>query len=104
MSNLVLESAAMLKKVLVSTGTLVLYPYFSPSDSVRCCFHTRGHALLSAMRPRTKEKLMKNLTLSFWLALAAASIIVVQNATPLSSQVRTDLPIPTCPPECPDQK
>ena len=47
---------------------------------------------------------MKNLTLSFWLALAAASIIVVQNATPLSSQVRTDLPIPTCPPDCADQE
>jgi hypothetical protein len=47
---------------------------------------------------------MKNLTLSFWLALAAASIIVVQNATPLSSQVRTDLPLPTCPPDCPDQR
>jgi hypothetical protein len=47
---------------------------------------------------------MKKLTLSFWLALAAASIIVVQTATPSTSQVRTDLPIPTCPPECPDQK
>jgi len=45
---------------------------------------------------------MKKLTLSFWLALAAASIIVVQNATPASSQVRTDLPLPTCPPDCPD--
>jgi hypothetical protein len=45
---------------------------------------------------------MTKLTLSFWLALAAAGIIVVQNATPSSSQVRTDLPIPTCPPECPN--
>jgi hypothetical protein len=47
---------------------------------------------------------MKKLALSFWLALAAASIFVVQNATPLSSRVRTDLPIPTCPPECPDSR
>jgi hypothetical protein len=51
-----------------------------------------------------KGETMKKLTLSFWLALAAASIIVVQNATPLSSQVRTDLPLPTCPPDCPDQR
>ncbi len=47
---------------------------------------------------------MKKLTLSFWLALAAASIIVVQNATPSTAKVRADLPIPTCPPECPDSK
>ena len=47
---------------------------------------------------------MKKLTLSFWLALAAAGIIVVQNVTPKTSQVRTDLPIPTCPPDCPDTK
>ncbi len=77
---------------------------FALFDSVRCCFHNCGQCATSAITPRTKEKLMKKLTLSFWLALAAASIIVVQNATPLSSQVRTDLPIPTCPPECPDSK
>jgi hypothetical protein len=47
---------------------------------------------------------MKKLTLSFWLALAAAGIVVIQNATPLTSQVRTDLPLPTCPPDCPDQR
>ena len=47
---------------------------------------------------------MKKLTLSFWLALAAAGIIVVQNVTPLSSLVRSDLPLPTCPPDCPDSK
>jgi hypothetical protein len=47
---------------------------------------------------------MKKLTLSVWLAFAAASIIFVQNAMPLFSQVRADLPIPTCPPDCPDSK
>ena len=90
--------------VIGRTRTFVLYPCLKPIDSVRCCFRTCGHAPLGAIRPQTKEKLMKKLTLSFWLALAAASIIVVQTATPASSQVRTDLPIPTCPPDCPDQK
>jgi len=47
---------------------------------------------------------MNKLTLSFWLALSAASITVVQNANPLSYQLRTDLPLPTCPPDCPDSE
>jgi hypothetical protein len=44
---------------------------------------------------------MKKLTLSFWLALAAAGIIAIQAAAPKSTIVRTDVPIPTCPPDCP---
>jgi hypothetical protein len=78
--------------------------HFFNFGSVRCCFHTSGQAPFSAIAPRTKGETMKNLTLSFWLALAAASIVFVQNATPFSSQVRADLPIPTCPPDCPDSK
>jgi hypothetical protein len=41
---------------------------------------------------------MKKLTLSFWLALAAAGMFVIQAAGPLSH--RTDDPLPTCPPDC----
>ena len=44
---------------------------------------------------------MKKLTLSFWLALATASIFAIQLASPLS---RHDDPIPTCPPKCPKPK
>jgi hypothetical protein len=57
-----------------------------------------------AIKTIKKGETMKKLTLSFWLALAAAGIVVIQTATPLSSQVRTDLPLPTCPPDCPDQR
>jgi hypothetical protein len=41
---------------------------------------------------------MKKLTLSFWLALAAAGIFVIQ-ATGTSVH-RGDDPAPTCPPTC----
>jgi hypothetical protein len=44
---------------------------------------------------------MKKLTLSFWLALAAAGIFVAQIASPLSSNSIPGDPIPTCPPSCP---
>jgi len=44
---------------------------------------------------------MKKLTLSFWLALAAAGIFAMQAAAPKSQSIQTDLPIPTCPPDCP---
>ncbi len=45
---------------------------------------------------------MKKLTLSFWLALAAAGVFVVQASNPFGhKQVRFDDPIPTCPPLCP---
>jgi hypothetical protein len=44
---------------------------------------------------------MKKLTLSFWLALAAAGIFAIQAAAPKSHAVQTDLPLPTCPPYCP---
>jgi hypothetical protein len=47
---------------------------------------------------------MKKLKLSFWLALATASMFVIQLASPLSHQARLDDPIPTCPPECPKPK
>lgn len=43
---------------------------------------------------------MKKLTLSFWLALAAAGIIASQAAVPSTHQVHFDDPIPTCPPDC----
>jgi hypothetical protein len=43
---------------------------------------------------------MKKLTLSFWLALAAAGMFVIQAAAPFSHQVRLDDPAPTCPPDC----
>lgn len=43
---------------------------------------------------------MKKLTLSFWLALAAAGIFVIQAAG--TSQQRFDDPAPTCPPKCPE--
>ena len=49
---------------------------------------------------KNKENLMKKLTLSFWLALAAAGIFALQAAAPRSSNVQTDLPLPTCPPDC----
>jgi hypothetical protein len=98
------SESALQKNGIARTSTSVLYLSFWGLDSVRFCFRTCGPALLGAKNRKQKENLMKTLTLSFWLALAAASIIVVQNATPASSQVRTDLPIPTCPPECPDSK
>jgi len=47
---------------------------------------------------------MKKLKLSFWLAVAAASIFAIQLASPITSQHRLDDPIPTCPPECPPSK
>jgi len=42
---------------------------------------------------------MKKLTMSLWLALAAAGIIATQ-AMP-SSPVVAEAPYPTCPPDCP---
>ena len=42
---------------------------------------------------------MKKLTLSLWLALAAAGIFAMQ-ALP-SSHAAGVLPFPTCPPSCP---
>ena len=42
---------------------------------------------------------MKKLTLSFWLALAAAGILALQAAGPVR-QMHFDDPIPTCPPDC----
>ena len=42
---------------------------------------------------------MKKLTLSLWLALAAAGIIALQ-ARP-SSHPAGDVLFPTCPPDCP---
>jgi hypothetical protein len=48
---------------------------------------------------------MKKLTLSLWLALAAAGIIAIQ-AMPskhsvVQHSVAMDVPFPTCPPDCP---
>jgi len=47
---------------------------------------------------------MKKLTLSFWLAAAAAGIFTLQLVSPMFSQHHLDDPIPTCPPECPPSK
>jgi hypothetical protein len=47
---------------------------------------------------RTK---MKKFKLSFWLALATASMFAIQLAAPASHSSRFDDPMPTCPPECP---
>lgn len=44
---------------------------------------------------------MRKLKLSFWLALATASIFAIQLASPMAHSSRYDDPIPTCPPECP---
>jgi hypothetical protein len=46
---------------------------------------------------------MKKLTMSLWLALAAAGIFAV-HAMPAKHNVTMDMPIPTCPPECPLSK
>jgi hypothetical protein len=43
---------------------------------------------------------MKKLTMSLWLALAAAGIIALQ-ALPSSNTLHPTVPFPTCPPECP---
>ena len=42
---------------------------------------------------------MKKLTMSLWLALAAAGFIAL-HAVP-SSPISSAAPFPTCPPECP---
>jgi len=47
---------------------------------------------------------MKKLKLSFWLALATASMFAIQLAAPASHSSRYDDPLPTCPPECPPTK
>lgn len=47
---------------------------------------------------------MKRLTLSFWLALATASLFAIQVASPFTHSTRLDDPIPTCPPDCPKPK
>jgi hypothetical protein len=46
---------------------------------------------------------MKKLTLSFWLALAAAGIIALQAMPSSHKVVMNNVPFPTCPPDCPHQ-
>jgi hypothetical protein len=43
---------------------------------------------------------MKKLTMSLWLALAAAGVFAV-HAMPSKHNVVMNVPYPTCPPECP---
>jgi|HubBroStandDraft_4_1064222.scaffolds.fasta_scaffold3759832_1 hypothetical protein len=43
---------------------------------------------------------MKKLTISLWLAIAAAGIFAVQ-AIPSKDSTAMDVPFPTCPPRCP---
>ncbi len=43
---------------------------------------------------------MKKLTISLWLALAAAGIFAIQ-AMPSKHNTAMDVPFPTCPPDCP---
>lgn len=45
---------------------------------------------------------MKKLRMTFWLALVAAGMFVIQAASPLSHIARFDDPAPTCPPLCAD--
>jgi len=44
---------------------------------------------------------MKKLTLSLWLALAAAGIFAVQAFPSSNHSTTSDVPFPTCPPDCP---
>jgi hypothetical protein len=44
---------------------------------------------------------MKKLTLSLWLALAAAGIFAIQAMPSKHNATAMDVPLPTCPPECP---
>ena len=44
---------------------------------------------------------MKKLTMSFWLALAAAGIIALQAMPSSQEKVQKAVPFPTCPPDCP---
>lgn len=46
---------------------------------------------------------MKKLTVSLWLALAAAGIIALQAMPARHTTAVGVLPFPTCPPECPHQ-
>ena len=50
--------------------------------------------------PNPRRINMKKLTLSLWLALAAAGIIAIQ-AMPSKHSTAMDVPFPTCPPDCP---
>ena len=64
--------------------------------------HCQSGKLLSVAELEKHSKgelLMKKLTLSFWLALAAAGIFVMEAAGP-STQTHFGDPIPTCPPFC----
>ncbi len=44
---------------------------------------------------------MKKLTLSLWLALAAAGIFAIQAMPSKHHATAMDVPLPTCPPDCP---
>lgn len=47
---------------------------------------------------------MKKLSMTLWLALAAAGLFVTQTSSPIVSTTHFDDPLPTCPPLCPDVK
>jgi hypothetical protein len=89
-------------RAVISTGTSDLYPQETCPDNLDREFVTiRGSNGLIAGLPdlNTKETPMKKLTLTFWLALAVASIFAIQ-ATPSFKSIQTDMPLPTCPPHC----
>jgi hypothetical protein len=50
--------------------------------------------------PNSRRINMKKLTISLWLALAAAGVFAV-HAVPFKHNVVMNVPYPTCPPECP---
>jgi hypothetical protein len=54
---------------------------------------------LDELTEQRRTIFMKKLTLSFWLALAAAGVFVIEAAGPSTHQSFGD-PIPTCPPLC----
>jgi hypothetical protein len=78
---------------------MILIPLIPNSSEFEGCTPYCGAAV-----PLTPRRItMKKLTISFWLALAAAGIIALQ-AAPSFNQVQSDLPFPTCPPDCPISK
>jgi hypothetical protein len=70
------------------------------SDNVEPDQNWAGPAAFEIMPDGRIGDQMKKLTLSFWLALAAAGVFVIQAAGP--GTFHFDDPAPTCPPDCAD--
>jgi hypothetical protein len=80
---------------------MILVLWFANSSE----FKDRGPNCEAAVPPNLRRINMKKLTLSLWLALAAAGMIAIQAMPSKHSlakhTVAMDDPFPTCPPECP---